>query len=305
MNNIVITGATSFIGIALIKELLKNGFFVYGVVRKNSIHISLLNEFSQSKNFKIIECDMSNYSTLGNIIHGEIDAFIHLAWDGIRGATRMDKNLQKNNFLYSKEALNACYNMGCSYFIDAGSQAEYGPILGPVSENATPIPNTEYGREKLSFFQYAENFCSQNNVVYLHPRFFSIYGPGDNPKTLIMSTINKMFKNQPCYFTKAIQMWNYLYIDDLVYMLANLIENHVFGTINFGGVETKPLKEFIYDMERVLGSSSELIFGAIEYPLTGPVSTFPNVDKLYNMMERKCITSFSQGILNIAKEITL
>ena len=58
-------------------------------------------------------------------------------------------------------------------------------------------------RYKLKFYEYAKSYCREHNCCLIEPRFFSLYGPGDFSGTLIMSTLNKMMKNENKYIIKA------------------------------------------------------------------------------------------------------
>ena len=68
---VIITGATSFIGLHLMQYLLDEGHEVIAVCRKNSRNLASL----VNKNVEIVFSDMQEYSTLGNKIINA-DAFI-------------------------------------------------------------------------------------------------------------------------------------------------------------------------------------------------------------------------------------
>ena len=84
MKKAIVTGATSFLGKQLIKTLLNNGYFVYGVVRENS---NKLTGTEDNCNFEKVYCSMENLCNLANKISGA-DVFFHLAWEGTRGQDR-------------------------------------------------------------------------------------------------------------------------------------------------------------------------------------------------------------------------
>ena len=76
MKTILITGATSFIGLNLINYLL-NDYKVIAVVRPNSEKISLLPE---SKNLVVLGLEMKDYYRLPSLIKEPIYAMVHLSW---------------------------------------------------------------------------------------------------------------------------------------------------------------------------------------------------------------------------------
>ena len=117
MKKIVITVATSFIGVHLIEEWLKESCEIFAVVRPNSINISRL---PNSKKIKIIEKEMSEYDSLTEDIK-EADYFYHLSWEGARKPYRDDKNIQEKNYTSTLKAFDSAIKIGCTFFFGAGS----------------------------------------------------------------------------------------------------------------------------------------------------------------------------------------
>lgn len=293
MKRIIITGATSFIGVHLI-EKLKRSWDIYAVIRKGSNKRDVL---PKDENIHIIELDMEEYFRLPELINVCCDVFVALAWNGTRGSERSDSAMQEQNYVYSMCALNAAIKMGCQTVISAGSQAEYGLMTEKTDENAQCNPNTEYGKWKLRFYEDALEKCRNCGVSFKEPRFFSLYGEDDSEKTMIISILDTMMKNKPCQLTEGIQIWNFLYIDDAVEGIVRLAERKCAdGAYNFGSEDTRPLKEFIMEMKEISHSTSELLFGAVPYPASGIVNVWPDVTKLKNETGWKPCICFKDGI---------
>ena len=72
MKKVLITGATSFIGRHLIKNLLDE-YQIIAVVRPKSSKIAML---PKSPNLIKIELDMNEYNRISEEIHENIDVFI-------------------------------------------------------------------------------------------------------------------------------------------------------------------------------------------------------------------------------------
>lgn len=295
---IVISGATSMIGAALANKLLENNHEVVAVVRKNTKKTDTL---IKSPNLSIVECNMEDYGELNNLIQGEVDVAVSTAWNGTRGADRNNKELQEENYKNSVSFLNVILSKGCQKFLTAGSQAEYGlwTRKEKLKEDATPDPNTEYGKYKLRFYEYAKDYCKANGCMLIEPRFFSLYGPKDYEGTLVISTLKKMLENKPCELTECIQLWDFLYIDDAIDGLVKLVEDDVpEGIYNFGSGYSAPLKEFVEQMKEATNSDSELRYGAIPYPATGIVNVNPDVTKLTEIGWKPSV-KFEEGIKKI------
>lgn len=104
MKKIVITGATSFIGVHLIKEWIKSNCEIYAIVRPNSSNIGRI---IKDNKIHIIEADMNDYARFVNEIP-KADFFYHLAWEGARRPYRDDVKIQKKKLCWSSE----CYEIG-------------------------------------------------------------------------------------------------------------------------------------------------------------------------------------------------
>lgn len=296
MKKIVITGATSFIGVHLIKEWIKEPCEIFAIVRPNSFNITRL---PQDEKIHIIEREMSEYDNLIYDIK-EADCFYHLAWEGGRSPYRDDAELQKKNYVCSLKAFDSAVSMGCTFFLGSGSQAEYGSINGLADENYPCSPNTEYGKEKLHTYQTLSAKAKDSGIRFIWMRIFSIYGKYDYSKTLVMSVIDKMKKNKPVELTFCTQLWDYLNVEDAARAMKKFVlSNCDNGVYNVASGDYKPLREFVEIIKEVTGSRSKVRFGAVEYGANEPVNLTPDVRKIKNALSWAPEIEFKEGIKKI------
>ena len=139
-----------------------------------------------------------------------------MAWAGTRGNKRDDVELQFQNINYTICALKLANKIGCKTFIGTGSQAEYGEVEEKLSSNTPANPQTAYGIAKLCAGQISRIMANQIGMNHIWTRILSCYGPYDNEDTMIMQTISEMLKyhHSPEY-TKAEQLWDYIYVEDV------------------------------------------------------------------------------------------
>jgi nucleoside-diphosphate-sugar epimerase len=290
---IIITGATSFIGERFVKVAVTKEWEVIAVIRKESNkkeHLKLLGVA------EIIELNMDEYEHIGDLA-GTCDCFIHFAWDGTRGAERANKELQYANYCNSVHAVESVIRAGCKRIITAGSQAEYGFCNGVIEETLQCDPNTQYGIYKFKLYETVKQLCTNNGIAYKEPRFFSLYGPGDYPKTLIMSMIENMRNDRPCELTQCVQKWDFLYIDDAIEAVVGLCEKECpDGAYNLGSGDVRELKDYVEELKCILHSDSVLHYGSIPYPETGMVSICPSIEKIRRELDWRANTSFCDGI---------
>lgn len=297
---VLVTGATSMIGVELCKALIENGHIVIAVIRRQSDREKCL---PVSENLKRIYLNMDQYSHLSSLLTETIDVAVFLAWNGTRGEARDNCDIQVANCQCNLILLQELIKLECKKVLSAGSQAEYGPCFSNEcqTELTESQPNTAYGIQKLRFYTEAANICKVNQIAFIEPRIFSLYGPNDYKDSLVMSMLKKMRNNEVCDLTECNQMWNYLYVTDAISALMCLLfQECKSGIYNVGYNISKPLKAFIDEMYYVTKSSSILNYGAIPYPNTGMVSINPSVKKMMALGWYPKVT-FKEGIEQILK----
>ena len=103
--NIVVTGATSFLGAALCKELVSRGHQVYAVVRPGSSNRQALAELEKDSYFHIISRNLDELDQLDREISMECPVYFHFGWDGSGSENRKNPEVQGKNALDGMKAL--------------------------------------------------------------------------------------------------------------------------------------------------------------------------------------------------------
>jgi nucleoside-diphosphate-sugar epimerase len=243
---------------------------------------------------------MEEYDRIPELIDSA-ECFFHLAWEGARVPYRDDRSMQKNNYDCTLKAYEAAKKLGCRLFLGSGSQAEYGSTTGLVDENYPCNPKTEYGKQKLNSYRELQKRAAKDGVKLIWTRIFSLYGPYDYPGTLVMTSIDKMLKDESIEMTEGTQLWDYLYVSDAAAAMVLLSEKDCeSGVYNIASGEYKPLRTYIEEMKEILNSKSDLRFGVIPYGINGPVNLTPNSAKV-KMLGWKPNVSFNEGINSIVR----
>ena len=125
MKKIVVTGATSMIGSALIEECVKHDIEVYAVLRSTS---GKQDRLPDSSLVHLIDSSLETLEELPELIPQGCDTFYHIAWGNTGENRNRSTELQSRNIGYTLAAVRAANALGCKRFIGAGSQAEYGPM---------------------------------------------------------------------------------------------------------------------------------------------------------------------------------
>lgn len=264
MKRIVVTGATSMIGVALIEECLRHDIEIYAVVRSSSGKAGRL-PFSDK--IHLTDCSLEDLSDLPGRIPGGCDTFYHIAWGNTGEARNKSTELQSRNIFYTLQAVRAAAELGCRRFIGAGSQAEYGPMDGEKISPDSPVnPSTPYGASKLAAGHLAGMLCRELGMECIWPRIFSVYGKYEKETTMVASGLRKMLAGEPTEFTPAMQRWDYLYSRDAGRAFYLIGEKGKGGSVYcVGSGQARPLKEYIEEMAALTGAGKTGI-GAKPYP---------------------------------------
>lgn len=287
---VVLTGATSMIGVALINECISNGDTVLAIVRQGTSRLSRLPQSD------LIQIEYSDLDNLDNVTgDGQpYDVFYHFAWGHTAKAERDLPLAQEDNIRTTLEAVTLAKKLGCKKFVGAGSQAEYGNYNCEITEDTIPNPITSYGIAKYSANMLSRRMCEQLDMKHIWARIFSVYGCNDNEGTMLNYAIDQFIKGEEAKFSAATQKWNYLYESDagrMFYLFG--VKDINSGIYHVAGNESQPLRKYIEliaskfdDAKCVFAKSEDSVVYGIE----------PNIEKSYNALGFKPEISFDEGI---------
>ncbi len=309
---IIITGATSFLGAAVAHRLLEAGHEVIAVLRpdsrKRNNFIDENRRAFQERRLFVVENDISEPEALPEkteamIKPGSGPVFCHFGWEGSGSAARTDMELQQKNLDCAMRTLKVASELNCSRFIFAGSQAEYGRHTHMVTETSSCSPTSAYGRAKLSMSSEGEALAKILGIRYIHTRIFSVYGRGDHPWTLVESCLDAFLADKDIDLGPCTQLWNFLNIEDLADAFKSLIEvsdetlekadDPIF---NVAGTDTRPLKDFVEEIHDLCGGRGVCHYGARDDNAEGYVNLDPSIEKITRVTKWKPRVDFESGI---------
>lgn len=328
--NVVVTGATSFIGAVTVRQLLEQGHQVAAVVRPGSANLCQLTDPLEGKadlleRLQIVPLDLGQIRRIGEAVHwrggggdaaaagtlrSDTDphgaaavgdpfpaaAWIHIGWDGAGSHNRTLRSVQQENVRHSLEAVKAAAGLGCRRFLFTGSQAEYGVHHETITEDTPCRPVSEYGIAKVEFGRQAEALCRKLGMEYVHTRIFSVYGPGDHPWSLVQTCLSTWMDGGEMKLGECTQFWNFLYIEDTAAALVCLLTEGRPGVYNIAGNDTRPLRAYIEEMYRLCGSRGSFRYGERPQNAEGPADLMPDISRICRETAWRPVTAFSEGI---------
>jgi nucleoside-diphosphate-sugar epimerase len=261
---LLITGAGGFIGSAVVAHAVKAGHDVVATIRPGGSQERLADV---SANIEVVAIDLRDSAGVEVMLAAHRpNVIVHVAWSGVSNAARLDQLQINDNIESSCRLLELAAAAGVSKFVGIGSQGEYGPKEGSISETELPNPTTLYGASKLAVHHLTRQLAAQAGMAYAWVRVFAAYGPGDNPHWLIGSLINQMLQGRRPQTTLGEQRWDYLFIDDIASaIVAVAVVDQATGVFNLAAGESIQIRTLVEQIRDLSAPNLELIFGEIPY----------------------------------------
>ena len=272
MKKCIVTGAAGFTGCNLVERLLAAGYFVYCVVRENSAHNKRLENLA---NVQLVYADLAEYKNLYQQIQEPCEVFFHLAWQG----GRYDFAAQYQNVEDTLGALEAAKKIGCKRFVCTGSQAEYGPQKGVITEETCPHPIDAYGSAKLAACILTRQRAMDLGIEWIWGRIFSLYGKYEAETRMLPALVKSLRENKDFQMaTDGRQNWDYLYVSDGAEALIALLEKGKTGEIyNIAHGNYRMMREFVGLVEKFVGNTACVVYDETNISL---YSLQPSSEKL-------------------------
>ncbi len=266
--NILITGASGFLGSALARRLSKIDYQVSLLARKNTD----LYRLPDLSSYQIGRCE-SDQEINQFISDISPDVVIHTACCYGRNGESMPEIID-SNIRFGALILNAMNSLGKKYsFINTGTV---------LSKNVS-----FYALTKIQFEELGEYEANRSNkkLQFINIKLQHMYGPGDHGSKFTSYVINACMNNAPTLpLTLGEQKRDFIYIDDVVEAYVKVLENlsilERVQQIELGSGEAVYLRNFIEITHQLTGSRTELLFGQIPYRENDDMCMVANIEVL-------------------------
>jgi CDP-glucose 4,6-dehydratase len=254
---ILVTGASGFIGRALIERLLKE---------KSTSKIVLLSrystfdEYSKSERIFCVLGDINNVELLVYVIKThKVSNVYHLASEAIISQYTKNPRQAYLDTVYGVTSLLEAVRISdvpVNKVIVSTSYKVYGRAHPPYNEETYFFPGNTYETAKACQDFIAQDYFRTFKVPVIIFRTVNVYGPGDKNLTrLIPKSFSNIYKNQEpeVYSSFKESLREFIYIDDLVDAMILLQKKANPGEIYcIGGQQYS-----IYDMVKKIAEASQ------------------------------------------------
>lgn len=283
MKQILVTGATGFIGNYVIKQLLQENFSV--------IATSANREKAEMTDWyplvKYIPFDIKQFDNNINY-HSFFEnpgAVIHLAWEGLpnyKAAFHVEENLPRHYFFLKNLIEN-----GLTDLTVTGTCLEYGMQEGCLSEDMPAMPANSYAEAKNNLQERLQHLQSNKGFTLKWVRLFYMYGKGQNSKSLF-SQLDEAIKNGDNVFNMSggEQVRDYLTVEKMAeYIVKIAMQSKFTGTINCCSGNPVSVKKLVENYLAEKHKTISLNLGYYPYSDYEPMKFWGDTKKLKQSIE--------------------
>jgi nucleoside-diphosphate-sugar epimerase len=272
--SVIVTGASGFVGRAVLEALLARGLRTTAVTRDRN-HLS---EFEQR--LSILQGDISTASASLCETVARHDVLLHLAWNGLpnyKSLHHFETELP-SQYLFLKKALT----YGLRSLVVTGTCFEYGMMDGELAETDLCLPNNPYGYAKdalqrqLSFLKHDTPF----NLTWA--RLFYMYGLRQSSKS-IYSLLSAAVERGDDHFDMSggEQLRDYLPIEKVADHLVRLsLLRSDAGIVNVCSATPRSMRGIVETWIRDNDWRINLRLGKYPYPDYEPFAFWGSAEKL-------------------------
>jgi UDP-glucose 4-epimerase len=231
---VVVTGASGFLGRALVRALLEAG---------HSVTATACNQIPSTDHPLLTwkRLDLGQPDAGWSSLLAGADVVYHLAWSTIPSeANRAPVDDARVNIVGSLSLIQAMWNDGACRVVFASSGGTVYGILSriPATEDHPLRPISAYGVSKLAVESYLAAIHDETGLSAISMRMGNLYGPGQSLQRVFGSVTHfahRALAGEPVrIFGDGSVTRDYLYIDDAVDALMRAGAHTVQGSFNIG-----------------------------------------------------------------------
>lgn len=276
MNKVLVTGATGFIGTALVKRLLQESFEVIELSSKDGDIADL--------------STLEKYANVGflRVFHLAGMTYVPASWENPLGFYR-------TNVLGTVNVAEYCrLNNTPLTFVSAYVYGQ--PESLPITENSLISPNNPYAFSKYAAENVCEFYAHNFGVSCAVIRPFNIYGAGQHSKFLIPTIIEQVLYEKTVTVDNLNPKRDYLNIEDLVDAIIKTLNCHQpYQVYNIGSGSSLSVGEIVEIIQRTAKTNKPVFCRAITRT-NEIMDVVADITKAQNELGWCPKLSFSEGI---------
>jgi UDP-glucuronate 4-epimerase len=320
---VLVTGAAGFIGFSLSRQLLRQGYEVFGIDNLNDYYdVKLkkarLAQIEKREGFSFELADMADRPKIKTLFsRNRFDYVVNLAAQaGVRYSLQNPESYIDSNLTGFGNILEGCRHTQVRHLVYASSSSVYGlNTLMPFSvRHNVDHPISLYAATKKANELMAHSYSHLYRLPSTGLRFFTVYGPWGRPDMALFLFTKAILNNEPIQiFNNGRMQRDFTYIDDIVEGIIRVMNTipqadpawtsekpdpskscAPYRLYNIGNNQPVALMEFIQAIEKAIGKTAIKEYLPLQ---AGDVpATYADIDELTQATGFKPSTPVTEGI---------
>lgn len=293
MSNILVTGATGFIGSSIADRLYDMGHTIIASGRGGEV---------ACKHHVMLSSNLDGLEKVGNI-----DVCFHQAahndtTDG--DAKRMfEANCRMSIDLFAKVA-----SLGCGKIVYASSASVYGFSPSPQREDCESSPTNVYSRSKDILEMLASGFSERTGCVCVGLRYFNVYGSREAHKgkraSMVFQLCSAASEGKDIkVFKWGEQSRDWVSVDDVVDANLAAMAHEKSDVFNVGSGTSTSINDLLAIISDELGESPKIEYVDNPYLEAYQSHTMASLDKITSETGYKPKVDIDRGVRDLLRQI--
>lgn len=255
--NIVLTGATGFLGRHLMASLSQAQHKIFAIKRKETPCM-----LSPQEAAFVSLIDAQSSALIEVLTHHSIDVVIHAATAYGRTVDAMQETFQVNE-VFAMTLLEQAAQKKVPLFINIDTFFNRG-----ISTHYDYLP--AYTLSKRHFQEWGKLYGESGRIQFINVRLFHLYGPGDQFSKFIPHMAQQFLSGNSVDLTDGKQKRDFIHVDDAISGILTLLHQHMqtpltqaYWHYDLGTGKSICIRDFLETLERLCGKQATLNFGAI------------------------------------------
>ena len=261
----VVTGAGGFVGAALVRRLLADGWETHALLRPGVDYWRLAGLSADVAEHRVLLEEADGAAEV--IAEIRPDRIFNLAAHGAYSSQQDAERMWRTNVALTVNLVRAAAAAGgCEAFVQAGSSSEYGFKDHPPSEDEAPAPNSDYAVTKAAatlFCGYAGRRLGLPTVTL---RLYSVYGEWEEPSRLMPTLLVRALEGRLPSLADPATARDFVHVDDVLnaFLLAAEVAATRPGAVyNIGSGSQTTLADLVESARRLFGVAQEPVWASL------------------------------------------